>query len=133
MLLDLLGINKVIKQMKCRLQKLEKNTISDSRPYKVYTALLTQRETNAPVAIVLENTLGGDIVWSYSGVGEYIGTLTGAFAVDKTGIISASSFSNIIVSAVRGDSNFVIIRTSTNGTLSDTSLNNTIVEIRVYL
>ena len=30
MLLDLLGINKVIKQIKCRLQKLEKNTNIDS-------------------------------------------------------------------------------------------------------
>lgn len=28
-------------------------------PYKVYTALLTQTGTDAPVATVLENTLGG--------------------------------------------------------------------------
>lgn len=52
--------------------------------YKVYTALLTQTGTNAPVATVLENTLGGDIIWSYSNVGEYHGTLTGAFPQNHT-------------------------------------------------
>ena len=43
----------------------------DSRPYKVYTALLTQSETDAPVATVLENTLGGEVVWSYMSEGFY--------------------------------------------------------------
>jgi hypothetical protein len=50
--------------------------------YKVYTALLTQSGTNPPVATILENTIG-NIVWSYSGVGQYSATLTGAFPVDK--------------------------------------------------
>ena len=53
-------------------------------PYKVYTALLTQSGTNAPVATVLENTFGGDIVWSYSSTGSYLGTLAGAFTSQKT-------------------------------------------------
>ena len=39
-------------------------------PYKVYTALLTQTGTNAPVATVLENTLGGTPVWSYDKVAK---------------------------------------------------------------
>jgi len=51
---------------------------------KVYRALLNQSGTNAPVATVLENTLGGTVVWSYSGVGFYTGTLVGAFALAKT-------------------------------------------------
>lgn len=56
-----------------------------SRPkYKVYVALLTQTGVNAPVATVLENTLGGTVVWSYNDVGEYIGTLTGGFTNNKT-------------------------------------------------
>jgi hypothetical protein len=46
----------------------------DTRPYKVYTALLTQTGTDAPVATVLENTLGGTVVWSYEDVGHYRGT-----------------------------------------------------------
>lgn len=51
---------------------------------KVYRALLTQSGTNAPVATVLENTLGGDPVWSYIDVGQYALTLTGVFVETKT-------------------------------------------------
>ena len=44
----------------------------DIRPYKVYTALLTQSGTTAPVATVLENTLGITPTWTYANVGQYI-------------------------------------------------------------
>ena len=53
-------------------------------PYKVYTALLTQSGTNAPVATVLENTLGGEVVWTYDGVGLYLATCSGCFTENKT-------------------------------------------------
>jgi hypothetical protein len=102
------------------------------RPYKVYTALLSQSGTNAPIATVLENTLGGTVVWSRNSNGVYFGTLSGAFTVDKTGIMATPSFSNIIVSAIRSDNNSIIIRTSTSGTLSDSGLTNVLTEIRVY-
>jgi hypothetical protein len=46
---------------------------------KVYRALLTQSGTAAPTAHVLENSLGGTLVWSYVDVGVYHGTLAGAF------------------------------------------------------
>jgi hypothetical protein len=39
--------------------------------YKVYTALLTQTGTSAPVAIVLENTLGVALTWIYGTTGTY--------------------------------------------------------------
>jgi len=54
------------------------------RPYKVYTALLTQTGTNDPVATVLENTLGGDVVWTRSSDGVYVGTLLNAFSETRT-------------------------------------------------
>ena len=57
----------------------------DSRPYKVYTALLTQTGTDAPVATVLENTLG-DIVWAYHAEGYYSATSVGLFTNNKTSI-----------------------------------------------
>lgn len=57
---------------------------SSGASYLVYTALLTQTGTDAPVATVLENTLGGTVVWSYNDVGKYIGTLSGAFTGNKT-------------------------------------------------
>lgn len=51
---------------------------------RVYRALLTQTGTDAPVATVLENTLGGTVVWTRSGAGDYQGTLSGAFTANKT-------------------------------------------------
>jgi hypothetical protein len=54
------------------------------RGHKVYTALLTQTSTNAPTATVLENTLGGTVVWARSIAGTYTATLAGAFPAAKT-------------------------------------------------
>ena len=57
---------------------------SSGASYLVYTALLTQTGTDAPVATVLENTLGGTVVWSYVSTGTYRATLASAFTADKT-------------------------------------------------
>ena len=43
----------------------------DPRPYKVYTALLTQTGTSAPVAKVLENNTGLNITYQYLLAGKY--------------------------------------------------------------
>ncbi len=52
---------------------------------KVYSALLTQTSTNAPVATILQNTLAGTPVWTRSAQGIYLATLSGAFPLNKTG------------------------------------------------
>jgi len=51
------------------------------RGYKVYTALITQTGENAPVATVLENTIG-NLIWTRSSAGSYDLTLVGAFPSD---------------------------------------------------
>jgi hypothetical protein len=51
---------------------------------KVYRALLTQSGTDAPVATVLENSLGGVPVWSYIATGSYRLTLANEFTTGKT-------------------------------------------------
>ena len=56
----------------------------DAGGVKVYRALLTQTGTDAPVATVLENTLGGDVVWTRNSAGRYVATLAGAFTDNKT-------------------------------------------------
>jgi hypothetical protein len=58
-----------------------------TRPYKVYSALLTQSSTNAPSVIVLQNELAGTPVWSYVGVGAYAMTLSAPFAQPKTTVL----------------------------------------------
>jgi len=50
---------------------------------KMYLALLSQSSTDAPVATVLVNTLGGTVVWTYGTAGNYVGTLNGVFLENK--------------------------------------------------
>lgn len=109
-------------------------------PYKVYTALLSQSGTDAPVATVLQNTLGGMVVWTYSNVGSYRGTLTGVFTENKTAILIGSVDGNISnsyqpVLAYRGEVNFIQILTFSDAaafTQEDGNLAGTTIEIRVY-
>lgn len=94
----------------------------DYRPYKVYTALLTQASTAAPVATVLENTLSAAIVWARTGAGAYTGTLTGAFTSAKTAFSSQAP-----LAIVRTSANVVTIAAGGDDALADHTL-----EIRVY-
>lgn len=108
---------------------------------KVYRALLTQTNTDAPVATVLENTMGGTVVWTYSDVGTYAGTLAGAFTVDKTFCDGDTSWFNssdltgarVAYFAPSGTGNSVLLSTGIAAeTLSDGLLANYAVEILVY-
>lgn len=67
----------------------------DLRPYKVYTALLTQTGTDAPVVDVLENTLGVNLIWTRQTAGNYITTLTNQIApFNKTYVMFNNSAPN---------------------------------------
>ena len=103
------------------------------RPYKVYTALLTQSGTSAPTATVLENTIGA-IVWTRNGAGEYYGTLSGAFTSNKTWCsppLSANTGDFVGVQVGRLDNNIVVVKSLVFGN-SDDELSETAIEIRVY-
>lgn len=98
--------------------------------YKRYVALLSQSGTDAPVATVLENTLGGTVVWTRNDVGDYTGTLAGAFTVGKTFVVVApiNGFINI-----NKDLDSILIQIIEQTlVLSDEYLNLTAIEIRVY-
>jgi hypothetical protein len=98
----------------------------DKRTYKVYTALLTQSGTSAPVATVLENTLGGTVSWSYVSIGNYKATLTGAFTINKTSFFLTNGASTAL-SIFRSSSDQIIIYAPTDGNINSATL-----EIRVY-
>jgi len=99
------------------------------KPYKIYISLLTQIGKNAPVAIVLENTLGGTVVWSRNTHGNYTGTLIGALTLNKTvgSVQSNNSNRPLSFSANHSANSFEI---STNG--ADDILVNATIEVRVY-
>ena len=100
--------------------------------YKVYTALLSQAgKGNAPTAIVLENTIG-DIVWTYSSVGEYVGTLANAFTNSKTYVYAYITPSSLIRFERDGVNRVSIGTTDNLGAKTNGLLNQTSIEIRVY-
>ena len=118
---------------------LDADVFTSVIPYLSYVANLTQTGTDAPVATVMQNELGGTVVWTRIAAGEYVGTLTGAFTVYKTvcivsGNISTGGFANIAPI----DANIVNIFTSLINIddlavqTSDSILNLASVEIRVY-
>jgi len=112
--------------------EVEKAASSALKNYKTYTALLSQTGTNAPTAIVLENTLGGTVVWTRSLIGNYVGTLSGAFTTNKTAVLHGNGTTNTIVSSIVSSVNSVGIVTTTAGAGADGLLSNTTLEIRVY-
>lgn len=110
--------------------------------YKKYVANLSQSGTSAPSATVLENTLGGTLVWTRAGQGDYRATLTGAFGdASKVYIITQGlwfdptfTFACFSLFGVN-DSNSLVFYTSklsTPNANDDSLFNNTTVEIRVY-
>jgi hypothetical protein len=110
-----------------------------SKPYKVYTALLTQTGTDAPVATVLENTLGGTVVWGYTVTGEYTATLSGGFTLNKTFIVMGNTFDSVNstlmltgILALNADGFQLNTARIDDGMLVDNQLLNTAIEIRVY-
>ncbi len=106
---------------------------------KVYVALLTQTGTNAPVATVLKNTLGGVPVWSYVSAGVYRLTLASAFTANKTNVEKP-----VVVwsaASVGDDAYYRLTKISTsiielvytfNGVETDGELNKDFIKIEVY-
>ena len=96
--------------------------------YKVYTALLSQSGTSAPTATVLENTLGGTVVWTRNSTGLYTGTLAGVFTANKTWTSITSTATGTVTGAVSTSVDTVTVATSS----LDSALTNSAIEIRVY-
>lgn len=107
---------------------------------KCYIALLTQTGTNAPVATVLQNTLGGNPVWSYTSTGDYAITLAGAWTANKTWAVCATSFDTSNGLPVSGHCNvnngdqdsFPLQLYNAEGTAVDDCLLLTAIQILVY-
>lgn len=116
---------------------IEEVALVDATAPKVYVALLTQTGTDAPVATVLQNTLGGTVVWSRNGTGEYYGTLLGAFTGtvphieyiytgnDTAQYYYISKDTNNIISVISKDTPNII-------TVADNILKNAYIKIEVY-
>lgn len=108
----------------------------------VYRALMNQSGTNAPVATVLENSIGS-IVWARTVAGIYTATLAGAFPASKTfTTITSSRGINQddagLYSIVRTSANVLTLQVvffdpgGGSANLSDNLMTDTPLEILVY-
>jgi outer membrane lipoprotein SlyB len=101
---------------------------------------LTQSGTDAPVATVLENTLGGTVVWTRDGAGNYTATLAGAFTDNKTLITTQNywDISNYVaITIFRNDSDTINVQSTDVSTFSspsmaDSLISSVAIEILVY-
>lgn len=100
----------------------------------IYTALLTQSGTTAPVVIELNNTLGVEVVWTRVTTGMYKATSSEEiFTLEKTIITLLSGIDGIYLSANGGTDNEMTITTQNEaGANTDGLLDHAGVEIRVY-
>ena len=98
--------------------------------YTVYTALLTQAGTAAPVATILQNTTGGTFTWTRQSAGNYTVTASSAlFTADKTIVFGNHGSVNIQQDF---DWNRASDTTITLNVGADAKLANGSFEIRIY-
>lgn len=109
------------------------------RPYKVYSALITQSASSNPTAEVLHSTFTGSLTWSRSYTGRYTVTSASEFTEDKIFVIFSQN-------AAIGTSttpchynwqwydvnNLTIESLNSAGATADNLFTSTSVEIRVY-
>jgi hypothetical protein len=117
------------------------DSVAVTSPYKVYTALLTQTGTDAPVATILQNTLGGTPFWARSGVGSYDIVLPGAFPIGKT-VCFLTIHNNDSAGRILGSMNYAgapnannrgfVIQNATTNSNTDGLAALSCIEIRVY-
>ena len=100
------------------------------RDYTSYAALLTQSGTVAPVATILENSIGGTVTWSYVSPGVYTATITGGtFTANKTMVFinNGSTVVGLNVGWSNPTTTTITLDSSGNAVLIGAS-----IEIRVY-
>jgi len=100
------------------------------RDYTSYAALLTQSGTVAPVATILENSIGGTIAWTYVSPGVYTATITGGtFTANKTMVFinNGSTVVGLNVGWSNPTTTTITLDSSGNAVLIGAS-----IEIRVY-
>jgi hypothetical protein len=101
--------------------------------YKTYTCLISQTGINNPTVKILGKNKIGTIVWTRSGVGEYVGTLSGAFLQEKTFFQISTGVNGGIEHFVRWwTADKILINTAVGGSYADSAMDNVSFEIRVY-
>lgn len=124
-----------------QLKRLSSVIFSLKPKYKVYTAFLSQSGSSAPVATVLENTLGGTPTWARSTTGTYYFLLNDAFPIGQTviflNIVGDDSDGRYIAElnyagGPNANQRGLVIKNATTNVNSDGISSLSSIEIRVY-
>lgn len=123
---------------------------SSTTSYYVYTVKLTQNGTSAPVATVLENTLGtywgGTFSWAYQGVGQYslnfsVAKDTSPDAVEQSalfmngptqGFTGGNRMIHPYLGGYNSDTRIAFLESYQDGVLTNSLLFEDFFELRVY-
>lgn len=104
------------------------------RNYRVYTAEVFQADPDPNLQqIIFDNDLGGAIAWTKFSDGNYLGTLSGAFTLNKTHIITSRSSGGsggIQMSSQPSENTVQLLNFDSSGALSDNF--RLFIEIKVY-
>ena len=109
-----------------------------SIPCKTYTAILTQVGESAPVATVLQNTLGGDITWVFDSIGVFNATSNDLFTLGKTTITCSNLWGNFNIQCYANyeESYFPnlvsILNIDASTAFKINGMDKSLVEIKVY-
>ena len=117
----------------CTTQDIANLAQTESQ-YKMYVAKITSPGGAQIFNIdaTFENTIG-DIVWTYSDTGTFVGTLSGAFPELKTiGFISNVPIVGTASITWTNSNSITIYTNDSTGTESNNILSGAILEIRVY-
>ena len=110
------------------------NSDSSSTSYLKYVALISQFGTNAPVATVLENTLGVDLTWTRDGSGDYTLTPDSALTLDLNKVVIFTTKGLGIIGWTRSfvSTNVIKLQSYNDEGSATDGLSRTSIEIRVY-
>jgi hypothetical protein len=126
-----------------QLNKLTSVLFGLKPKYKVYTALLSQIDENAPEPIILENTIDETLTWTYDTLGQYFLSLSpftgsGPFIVGKTVVFIGNGalndsplYANNITNAGILQNSTIVVRNFFEGNPAN-NFTNVSIEIRVY-
>lgn len=97
---------------------------------KRYLALVSQSGVAAPTATVIQNTLGGALVWTRDNAGLYSGTLAGAFPSNKVVVASGElNFVNFDATTPANSDWNRVFRASANVISIENRINNALADV----
>lgn len=104
----------------------------EERKGNIYKALLTQTGTNAPTVVEVANN-GGEVVWTRTGIGQYVGTAAEIrWTMGKTAISVSPTVGGTILYGTMINDTVCTVQAETATDYTDNSMQLSLIEITVF-